>query len=129
MLFRSYKDGSIYSNKMCRECIISSLQYATNSYFTNGIINEDSLDNIYIKPSILPTIESETSQDGLYTWPQIPIGQLINVLINNDNELSSLISSWLVCILEYTVRTQGKEYLTFCPDHPHVIFNKNQTNV
>ena len=130
LIFIYNEDGSIYTNMMCRECIISSLQYATNAYFKNGIIDEDKFDNIYSKPKIIPTIECEPTDDNQYHWPQILLSQLIKALIKDDKDLSSLISAWLIGVSEYSIRTQDKENIIFCPDHPHVIFNiKKQNNI
>ena len=37
---------------------------------------------------------------------QIPIGQFVSVLINNDRELSSMISAWLETISKSTIQKQ-----------------------
>ncbi|KAK8897631.1 hypothetical protein M9Y10_015594 [Tritrichomonas musculus] len=124
-----FQDGSIYTNKMCRECIVSSLQYATSSFFKDGEIDQDGLVNIFTKLSVIPTIPSTEIDNGKYSWPQIPIDQLISVLIKDDSELSSLISAWLMGVSEYSLRTQARDEITFCPDHPQHLYNINEINL
>lgn len=114
-----YKDGTTYTNKMCRDCLASTLQVATESFFSNGKIDQNAIERITIKPSIIPTVESKETKDGQECWPQIPFGQMISTLINNDDEISSLVSAWLYGIFEFTIRNLAKDQFTFCPDHTH----------
>ena len=64
-------------------------------------------------------------------WPQVPLGLLVSVLINNknDGELSSIVSDWLFGITEFTIRVIMKNFITFCPDHPSTLFKINKDNV
>ena len=118
-----YKDGTSYTNKMCRDCLYSSLEVATESFYSNGEINQEALEKITFKPSVIPSVNSKETEDGLECWPQIPLGQMISALIVNDDEMSSLVSAWLSGVVEYTLRTQSRHYFTFCPDHPHKLYN------
>ena len=123
-----YQDGKTYTNKMCRECLVSSLQIATDSFYTNGKIDQNALAKINFKPSVIPSVQSQETKDGLQCWPPIPLGQMISALINNDDEMSSLVSAWLNSVNEYSIRTQFKNLYTFCPDHPQKIFKISQNH-
>lgn len=114
-----HQDGSTYTNKMCRDCLAINLQVATESFFSDGKIDQNAIDNISFKPSIIPSVDSKETKDGQECWPQIPLGQMISVLILNDDQLADLVSVWLHIVSEYTIRTQAKDQFTFCPDHPH----------
>ena len=124
-----YQDGKTYTNQMCRDCLVSSLQIATESFFANGQIDQFAIEKINFKPPVIPSVNSKETEDGLQCWPQIPLGQMISSLINNDYELSSLVSAWLNSVNEYTIRTQAKLLYTFCPDHPHKIFKINSYDI
>ncbi|KAK8842585.1 hypothetical protein M9Y10_025443 [Tritrichomonas musculus] len=118
-----YKDGSTYTNKMCRDCLACNIQVATESFFVDGKIDQNALERILIKPAVIPSVPSKEDPDGQESWPQIPLGQMISALINNDDELSALTSAWLEGVSEYTIRTQAKDRFAFCPDHPHVLYD------
>ncbi|KAK8839260.1 hypothetical protein M9Y10_032191 [Tritrichomonas musculus] len=118
-----YQDGSTYTNKMCRDCLACNLQVATESFYSNGKIDQKALESISFKPAVIPSITSKETKDGLECWPQIPLGQMISALITNDDELSGLVSAWLHIVSEFSLRTQAKDQFTFCPDHPHHLFN------
>lgn len=117
-----YKDGKTYTNKMCRDCLALNLQAITESFYNNGKINQEALDLISNRPQPIPTIESNEINDGMESWPQIPLGQLVSVLINNDDELAGLVSAWLNSVQEYTIRNLAQGKFTFCPTHPKIIF-------
>lgn len=119
------QDGTTYQNKMCRDCIVDTLQNATESYFSNDEIDYDAINKISLKPAAIASVESKETNDGLESWPQIPFGQMISALINNDDELSHLATAWLQGISEYEIRVQARNQFTFCPDHPDYIFNLN----
>lgn len=117
------KDGSSYTNKMCRDCLYSSLEIATESFYSNGEINQEALQKINVKKAVIRSVERNEIEDGLECWPQIPLGQMISTLINNDDEMSSLISAWLNGVVEFTIRNQSKHLFSFCPDHPQKIIS------
>lgn len=117
-----YNDGTTYTNKLCRDCLALNLQAITASFYNNGKINQESLELINTRPQPIPTVESKEIKDGMESWPQIPLGQLISVLINNDDELAGLVSAWLNSVQEYTIRNLALGKFTFCPYHPRKIF-------
>lgn len=117
------EDGTTFTNRMCRNCIISSLQNTTEPFFVDGKIDIDSLGRIYSKPQGIPSIPCRENKNGTECWPQIPLGQMISALIQNDVEMSSLLSSWLQLVSEYAVRTQMRHVVTFCPDHPNHLYD------
>ena len=118
-----YNDGKTYTNKMCRDCLADSLRVATESFFNDGKIDKNALNKISIKPSVIPSVECKETNNGEECWPQIPLGQMISALINNDEQMSDLVSAWLQAISEFAVRVAAKDQFTFCPDHPDYIFN------
>ena len=117
-----YRDGKTYTTKMCRDCLCLNLQETTASFYNNGKINQESLELIQTRPRPIPTIDCKEFNEGMECWPQIPLGQLISVLINNDDELAGLVSAWLNAVQEFTIRNLSKGKFTFCPDHPKIIF-------
>lgn len=121
-----FKDGTRYTNRMCRDCIAESLQVSCESYFIDGKVDQNALEKISIKPPPIPSVESQETNGGLECWPQIPLGQMISALINNDDELSALVSAWLQGVFEFTIRNLAIDKFTFCPDHPHRLFDKQR---
>ena len=107
---------------MCRDCLVLNLQAIMASFYNNGKINQESLELINTRPQPIPTVESKEIKDGMESWPQIPLGQLISVLINNDDELADLVSAWLNSVQEFTIRNLAIGKFTFCPNHPRKIF-------
>lgn len=120
------EDGTTYTNKMSRNCLVDTIKISTGSYFSNGKIDQKALSFISSKPSVIPSVTSNETKNGLESWPQIPLGQMISAQICNDDELSQLVSAWLQGVSEYTVRMRAKDRIRFCPNHPQHLFNINQ---
>ena len=117
-----YKDGKMYTNKMCRDCMLDSLRVAVESFYVDGKIDQEALEKTIIKPSIIPSVESKEINNGLECWPIVPLGQLIVTLYRNDDELAGYVSAWLQGVFEFTIRNLAKDKITFCPEHPHRLF-------
>lgn len=125
-----FKDGSSYTSRICRDCILDSIQNATNPYMNErGLIDQRLLQTIQNKPNRISVFPSKSCEDGEEYWPLVPIGQLISLLINNDEQLSEAISNWLRIVVEFGFRSQMALYFTFCPNHPQKIFNKESFGV
>lgn len=89
----------------------------------------NALERIKLKPQRILRMPSKNSQDGLAKWPQIPFGQLVSVLHNNDDpKLSIILSAYLNSISEFTIRNIMKKHFTFCPDHPHAFYKVTENN-
>lgn len=117
-----FQDKSTYTSRICRDCILDSIQNAINPYLNDkGQLDQNALDFIKSKPDKISTYPSKSYCNGQEYWPQIPIGQLISLLINNDVKTSMAISKWLSIVTEFAVRVLIRKF-TFCPNHPHDIF-------
>lgn len=112
-----FENGESISTKLCRNCLFERLCYVTESYYSPKYIDKP--------PEYLYPIHSVECKKGLERWPQIPFGQLVTVLINNnkDDKLSSLVSDYLISINDYAIHHKMKYHFTYCPEHPQNIIN------
>lgn len=118
-----FRDKSTYTSRICRDCVLDSIQNAIFPYLNQkGMIEPDSVAYIVHKPNLISTFQSNSEDHGLTFWPQIPIGQLISLLINNDIKTSSSISMWLDIVSEFAIRSKLRFKFTFCPVHPYKVF-------
>ena len=125
-----FENGETYTSKLCQSCIYSSLCYATQRFYTNEKTNSDYLFQIKKKPSSILKIPSKFNKDGTKCWPQVPLGQLISVLFDNDDtKLTSILSAYLRSINDYTMRYKMQKWLTFCPDHFDKFYEINDTEL
>ena len=75
------EDGTTYTNKMCRNCLVDTLKVSTESYYSDGKIDQNAISLITNKLSVIPSVTSNETKNGLECWPQIPLGQMISALI------------------------------------------------
>ena len=77
-----------------------------------------------VRPDGIPAVKSAITKEGTESWPVIPLGLLVYVLINDeDEELSAYLSAWLYSIEEFTIRVMMQTRFLWCSHHPHVIYD------
>lgn len=101
------EDGTTYTNKMCLNCLVDTLKVSTESYYSDGKIDQNAIILITNKLSVIPSVTSKETKNGMECGPQILLGQMISALMCNDDELSELVSAWLQGVSEYTVRMKA----------------------
>ncbi|KAK8843242.1 hypothetical protein M9Y10_025096 [Tritrichomonas musculus] len=118
-----FKDGSYYAGKVCHDCILENLKYNLNYLFVGGRVDRNKVEGIMMKPNVIPSTESIVNEQGSESWPIIPLGLMIYVLINDEIELSSFISAWLYSVEEFTIRVMMRNRFIWCNRHTHTIFD------
>lgn len=119
-----FKDGSYYSNRCCRECLIDHFKYYLGYLFVKGRVDQNKVEEIRLRPRNIPSIPSTEDNTLGERWPVIPLGLMCYILLNDDDkELSSYFSAWLYSIEEYTIRVLMSDRFLWCPFHPHYIYD------
>lgn len=119
-----------YTTKICRNCMLKFFEGATMSFYNDNVINMKSLEQIIIKPPPIPSIQCKEYKKGAVMRPQLPLGLMISVLLNNknDDELASYVSTYLYSISEFTIRVNMRRYFTFCPEHRSTFYKIDKSS-
>ncbi|KAK8898117.1 hypothetical protein M9Y10_000386 [Tritrichomonas musculus] len=119
-----FKDGSYYISKACRGCLIDNQRFHLGYVFVKGKAGQKKVEGKMVRPDGIPAVKSAITKEGTESWPVIPLGLLVYVLINDeDEELSAYLSAWLYSIEEFTIRVMMQTRFLWCSHHPHVIYD------
>jgi hypothetical protein len=111
------KNAKHQTAPLCMDCMKTSLQEFTQSFFQNEVMDYDKLALLADAVPGIPVVDAKFEEDAY--WPQIPMGQLLFVLLSEPT-VASLAKAWVSGVLTNTLRS-NPAYFTFCPDHPHAI--------
>lgn len=117
-----HKDGSLEQLNICKGCMLqvfkemNELRNAID--FKQHKFEYTKLKNVSEKLPGLCIINDDDEDD--VSWPQIPLGQILWVLLNDYNDYSLFIKSWITIIVEFGVKISHN--YTYCPNHSNIIY-------